>query len=103
MVPLRLVLFDIVRDSKERGKASGTACARLLLSKWSWVRAARDEMDAGIEPESELEERSLSTDRMSMNRPFRDSGHVQDKQGTLQALTLRQTVNGVRQPLVLDN
>jgi hypothetical protein len=61
MVPLRLVLFDIVRDCKERGKAPGTACARLLLSKWSWVRTARDEMDAGIEPESELEERSRTS------------------------------------------
>lgn len=34
------------------------------------MRAARDEMDAGIWPESELEERSLSTDYMSVNRPL---------------------------------
>ena len=33
IVPLRLVLFDIVKDCKERGKALGTACPRLLLSR----------------------------------------------------------------------
>ena len=32
------------------------------------MRAAKDEMDAGIEPESELEERSLSIHQMSANR-----------------------------------
>jgi hypothetical protein len=68
MVPLRLVLFEIVRDSRERGKVLGTACSRLLLSRWSWVRAAKDEMDAGIGPENELEERSLSTHQISANR-----------------------------------
>lgn len=31
---------------------------------------ARDEMDEGIEPESELEERSLSTDEVSVHGPF---------------------------------
>jgi hypothetical protein len=61
MVPLRLVLFEIVRDCRERGNEPGTACPKLLLSKWSWVRAAKDEMDVGIEPESELEERSRTT------------------------------------------
>jgi hypothetical protein len=70
MVPLRLVLFEIVRDCRERGKEPGTACSRLLLSRWSWVRTARDEMDAGIEPESELEERSLSTGEISVNHPL---------------------------------
>ena len=59
MVPLRLALFEIVRDCREWGNEPGTACPKLLLSKWSWVRAVKDEMDAGIEPESELEERSL--------------------------------------------
>lgn len=68
MVPLRFVLFEIVRDCKERGKELGTACPKLLLSRWSWVRAARDEMDAGIEPERELEERSLLTNKISVNR-----------------------------------
>ena len=67
-MPLRPVLFEIVRDCMERGKAPGTACPRLLLSRWSWVRAAKDEMDAGIEPESELEERSLLTHRILANR-----------------------------------
>jgi len=56
-----LALFEIVRDCKERGNEPGTACPKLLLSKWSWVRAVKDEMDAGIEPESELEERSRTT------------------------------------------
>ena len=69
MVPLRLVLFDIVRDCKEGGKEPGTACSRLLSSKWSWVRTARDEMDGGIEPENELEERSLSIDEISVYSP----------------------------------
>lgn len=32
------------------------------------MRAARDEMEGGIEPESELEERSLLTDKTSVNR-----------------------------------
>jgi hypothetical protein len=68
MVPLRLVLFEIVKDCRERGKELGTACPRLLLSRWSWVRAVRDEMEGGIEPESELEERSLLTDKTSVNR-----------------------------------
>jgi hypothetical protein len=61
MVPLRPVLFEIVRDCREWGNEPGTTCPKLLLSKWSWVRAARDEMDVGIEPESELEERSRTT------------------------------------------
>jgi len=61
MVPLRFVLFEIVRDCNERGKELGTACPKLLLSRWSWVRAARDEMDVGIEPERELEERSRTS------------------------------------------
>lgn len=56
-----MVLFEIVRDCREWGNEPGTACPKLLLSKWSWVRAVRDEMDAGIEPESELEERSRTT------------------------------------------
>jgi len=33
IVPLRLLLFEIVRDWRERGKALGTACPRLLLSR----------------------------------------------------------------------
>jgi hypothetical protein len=33
MVPLRLVLFEIVRDWREWGKALGTASPRLLLSR----------------------------------------------------------------------
>jgi len=61
MVPLRLELFEIVRDCKEGGKEPGTGCSRLLLSRWSWVRAARDEIDGGIEPERELEERSRTS------------------------------------------
>jgi len=61
MVPLRPILFEIVKDCRERGKAPGRACPRLLLSRCSWVRAAKDEMDAGIEPESELEERSRTS------------------------------------------
>ena len=39
----------------------------MLLSRWSWVRAVRDEMDEGIEPENELEERSLLADEASVN------------------------------------
>ena len=31
------------------------------------MRAVKDEMDAGIEPESELDERSLSADKISVN------------------------------------
>lgn len=54
-----MVLFEIVRDCRECGNEPGTVCPKLLLSKWSWVRAAKEERDAGIEPESELEERSL--------------------------------------------
>lgn len=105
MVPLRLVLFEIVRDCREGGKEPGTACSRLLLSRWSWVRAARDEIDEGIEPESELEERSLSTDEISVYRPpeYLSPGHIQNKQGTLQTLTPRQTCNRIRQPLFPDN
>jgi len=64
-----LALFEIVRDCRERGKVPGTACPRLLLSRWSWVRAARDEMDAGIEPLSELEERSRRTNEFCKLRP----------------------------------
>jgi hypothetical protein len=64
MVPLRLVLFEIVRDWRERGKEVGTSCSRLLLSRWSWVRAVRDEMDEGIGPESELEERSRTSKKL---------------------------------------
>jgi len=56
-----LVLFEIVRDWRERGKEPGTACSRLLLSRWSWVRAARDEIEGGIGPESEFEERSRTS------------------------------------------
>jgi len=59
-----LVLFEIVRDCRERGKEPGTACSRLLLSRWSWVRTVKDEMDAGIEPESELEERSRTSNEL---------------------------------------
>ena len=70
MVPLRLVLFESVRDWRERGNEAGTACARSLLSRWSWVRVVRDEMDEGIGPESELEERSLPTDETSVNHPL---------------------------------
>ena len=31
------------------------------------MRAVKDETDAGIEPESELDERSLSADKISVN------------------------------------
>jgi len=65
-----LALFEIVRDCKERGNEPGTACPKLLLSKWSWVRAVKDEMDAGIEPESELEERSRTTKEFCKPRLF---------------------------------
>lgn len=68
------------------------------------MRAARDEMDAGIEPESELEERSLSMDEISIkSRPLSYSEYLQNKQGTLQVLTLCKTVNGVPQLLVSEN
>ena len=40
-----------------------------MLSRWSWVRVVRDEMDEGIEPERELEERSLLTDETSVSHP----------------------------------
>ena len=105
MVPLRLVLFETVRDCRERGNELGTACSKLLLSRWSWVRAARDEIDEGIDPESELKERSLSADGTSVNSPLYKlrPGHVQNEQGFLQNLTPRQAVHGIRQPLLIDN
>jgi hypothetical protein len=67
------------------------------------VREAREEMDAGIEPEIEFEERSLSANETLINHPLWVPEHVQNKQRVLQALAPCQTVDWVRQPLVPDD
>ena len=67
------------------------------------MRLAREEMDAGIEPEIELEERSLPANEMLVNCSLWIAKHVQNKQRVLQVMTPCQTADGVRQPLVLDD
>lgn len=68
------------------------------------MSTVRNEIDAGIDPESELEERSLSIYNISVNRrTLRDPKHSQDTQRILQDVTLCQIANWVSQPLIPEN
>ena len=63
------VLFDNVSDISVRGKLDGRGDWRLLESRWSSVREAKDDMEEGIVPAKEVPARSLKGGYWSAEKP----------------------------------
>lgn len=61
--PVRAVLFERDRTCRDDGNKVGRGVARLLESRWSSTSEDKDEIEEGMTPEIEVEERSLSIDR----------------------------------------
>ena len=53
------VLLDRVRTCSDEGKESGSGLDRLLESRWSSTSEENEEMEEGITPDIEVEDRSL--------------------------------------------
>ena len=58
-VPVRPVLLESVRICREEEKVEGSGTERLLESKWSSASEEKEDIEEGMTPEMDVEERSL--------------------------------------------
>lgn len=58
-VPVSPGLLDRVRICKDAGKEPGRGVDRLLESRWSSTSEVNEEMEEGMTPDSEVEDKSL--------------------------------------------
>ena len=59
-MPVSPGLLDKVKSCSDEGKESGSGVDRLLESRWSSTSEENEEMDEGITPDIEVEDRSLN-------------------------------------------